>query len=180
MPRGASTSRGLFAAAFYAMGAPTNAGFSFFSDGLMHWSGNPVILLTIAALTIFGGLGYVVVRESIDRLVLRKPPQVRWTPDGKALAYVRMKDGVGNVWKQPIDGGQPVQVTHFPLYRMNGFDWAADFNPGEGDHILLAVGTAYTVASVDGQAVIDLGNGDALGLAGVAAASFDPGWIVFN
>jgi Ca2+-binding RTX toxin-like protein len=62
----------------------------------------------------------------------------------------------------------------------SGFDWAADFNPGEGDHILLAVGTAYTVASVDGQAVIDLGNGDALGLAGVAAASFDPGWIVFN
>ena len=62
----------------------------------------------------------------------------------------------------------------------SGFDWAADFNPAEGDHILLAVGTAYTVGSVDGQVVIDLGNGDALGLAGVAAGSFDPGWIVFN
>jgi trk system potassium uptake protein TrkH len=72
--------RGLFAAVFYAVGAPTNAGFSFFADGFVRWSGNPVVLLTVAALTIYGGLGYTVVREAIDRYWHHKPPTVRWMP----------------------------------------------------------------------------------------------------
>jgi trk system potassium uptake protein TrkH len=72
--------RGLFLAAFYAISGPTNAGISIFPDGLVRWQGNPVFLLTLAALVIFGGLGYNVVRELVNRLVYRKPPQVRWDP----------------------------------------------------------------------------------------------------
>jgi serine/threonine protein kinase/sugar lactone lactonase YvrE len=36
-----------------------------------------------------------------------------WTPDGKALIYVDTRDGVSNIWSQPIDGGPPKQVTNF-------------------------------------------------------------------
>jgi trk system potassium uptake protein TrkH len=72
--------KGLFYAAFFAVCAPNNAGFSMFPDGLARWQGNPVFLLTICGLIVFGGLGYNVVRELLNRHLHRCPPQVRWTP----------------------------------------------------------------------------------------------------
>ena len=39
---------------------------------------------------------------------------LRWTPDGRALAYVRNTVGnVQNVYMQPLSGGPDVQLTHF-------------------------------------------------------------------
>ena len=38
---------------------------------------------------------------------------VRWTPDGTALAYIMNKDGVSNIWIQPIDGRPARQFTNF-------------------------------------------------------------------
>jgi Tol biopolymer transport system component/DNA-binding winged helix-turn-helix (wHTH) protein len=37
----------------------------------------------------------------------------RWTPDGQAFIFVGVREGVWNVWKQPIEGGPPVQLTDF-------------------------------------------------------------------
>ena len=54
------------------------------------------------------------------------PPPVRWTPDGKAVAYLKVVNGVPNVWKQPIAGGDPVKVTGYTSMRTINFDWAAD------------------------------------------------------
>ena len=71
-------------------------------------------------------------------------------------------------------------ADRFTIARNGGFDWVADFNAAEGDQIQLAPGTAYSVTSVGGQVVIDLGGGDELGLAGVPAASFSSAWIVFG
>ena len=66
------------------------------------------------------------------------------------------------------------------LFRVgSGADWAGDFNAAEGDLIQLAPGVAYTAISVSGQVGIDLGNGDVLGLTGVAFAGFSASWIVF-
>jgi serine/threonine protein kinase/Tol biopolymer transport system component len=37
-----------------------------------------------------------------------------WTPDGRALTYVRNTTGnTQNIYMQPLDGGVPVQLTHF-------------------------------------------------------------------
>ena len=51
---------------------------------------------------------------------------VRWTPDGSDLAYIANIDGVSNLWKLPIDGGQPQQITHFKSDRIFWFDWSLD------------------------------------------------------
>lgn len=72
--------RGLFVAVFFAVASPTNSGFSVFPDNVMRWQHNPVVLLTLVALLVFGGLGYNVLRELMNRYVWRKPPQVRWNP----------------------------------------------------------------------------------------------------
>jgi eukaryotic-like serine/threonine-protein kinase len=40
--------------------------------------------------------------------------QLGWTPDGGALTYVHNTTGsIQNVYMQPLDGGAPVQLTHF-------------------------------------------------------------------
>lgn len=39
---------------------------------------------------------------------------VRWTPDSKNLYYLRHKNGIGNIWKQPLNDVLPAeQVTSF-------------------------------------------------------------------
>src|SRR4051794_12924424 len=35
----------------------------------------------------------------------------RWTPDGRAILFLRAKDGKRQVWRLPIDGGEPAPVT---------------------------------------------------------------------
>ena len=36
-----------------------------------------------------------------------------WTPDGAALYYMSDQSGAENIWRLPIAGGQPTQVTRF-------------------------------------------------------------------
>ena len=56
-----------------------------------------------------GGRGTV---HKLDMLI--DVPQVAWAPDARAITYVRRADGVANLWRQPLDGGQPTQLTNFP------------------------------------------------------------------
>jgi Ca2+-binding RTX toxin-like protein len=58
-----------------------------------------------------------------------------------------------------------------------GVDWVADFNAASGDRIQLSPGVGYTVVEVQGQAVIDLGGGARIGLAGVAPSQMGD-WLV--
>ncbi|HEY0378272.1 MAG TPA: protein kinase [Pyrinomonadaceae bacterium] len=51
---------------------------------------------------------------------------VRWTPDGTALTYVDSRSGVSNVWSQPVDGGEPVQLTNFKSDLIFAFEWSRD------------------------------------------------------
>ena len=37
----------------------------------------------------------------------------RWTPDGQALVFRGFESFVTNLWKQPLSGGPPIQVTNF-------------------------------------------------------------------
>ena len=36
-----------------------------------------------------------------------------WTPDSRAITFVKVTNGVPNIWRQPIDGGSPTRVTNF-------------------------------------------------------------------
>ena len=52
---------------------------------------------------------------------LDAPPEMLdlrdWSPDGQAIDYVVTTDGVANVWRLPLSGGRPRQLT----------DWKSDF-----------------------------------------------------
>jgi trk system potassium uptake protein TrkH len=54
---------GLWQALFHTISAFNNAGFALFPDSLTRWVGDPIVNLTVPALFIFGGLGFVVVTE---------------------------------------------------------------------------------------------------------------------
>jgi Tol biopolymer transport system component/DNA-binding winged helix-turn-helix (wHTH) protein len=51
---------------------------------------------------------------------------VRWTPDGKALVYIRSDKGVGNLWVQPLDGGNARQLTDFTIGDIYNFAFSSD------------------------------------------------------
>src|SRR5207247_625726 len=54
------------------------------------------------------------------------PPRLRWSADGGAVLYVADRDGVSNIWSQPIDGAAPRQLTDFKSDRISFFDWSRD------------------------------------------------------
>lgn len=65
----------LFPAVFQAVSAFCNAGFSTFSDSMMGYRGEPLIVWTIMALIVLGGIGAVVLVELTERSIHRGPSQ---------------------------------------------------------------------------------------------------------
>jgi Tol biopolymer transport system component/DNA-binding winged helix-turn-helix (wHTH) protein len=53
-------------------------------------------------------------------------PSLRWMPDGQALTYSAHRDGVSNIWRQPLDGGPAKQLTDFKAEGRLLFDWSRD------------------------------------------------------
>ncbi len=51
----------------------------------------------------------------------------QWSPKGDAFQYSITRDGAGNIWEQPLSGGPPRQITHFPPgQHIRGFAWSPD------------------------------------------------------
>lgn len=61
---------------------------------------------------------------------------LRWSRDGRAITYVDNREGVSNIWSQPLDGSAPEQLTDFNSERIFWFDWSPD-----GQEIACARGT---------------------------------------
>jgi eukaryotic-like serine/threonine-protein kinase len=61
---------------------------------------------------------------------------LRWTPDGRAVAYIDRRGGVSNILAVPLDGGKPVKLTDFKADRIFSFDFSRD-----GKQIALSRGT---------------------------------------
>jgi Tol biopolymer transport system component len=49
-----------------------------------------------------------------------------WSPDSKSFEYVLTRNGVGNLWEQPLKGGSPKQLTHFTSGLILDFAWSID------------------------------------------------------
>ena len=60
----------------------------------------------------------------------------RWAPEGKAMDYSLTRGGVSNIWRQPLAGGPPKQITNFKSEQIFSFDWSRD-----GKQLALARGT---------------------------------------
>jgi trk system potassium uptake protein TrkH len=59
--------RALFAAIFHGISAFCNAGFSVFSNSLEDYIQNPLVCLTVCFLVILGGIGFMVIKEIINK-----------------------------------------------------------------------------------------------------------------
>jgi serine/threonine protein kinase/Tol biopolymer transport system component len=61
---------------------------------------------------------------------------IRWAPEGDALDYFLTRGGVSNIWRQPLAGGPPKQITNFKSDLIFSFNWSRD-----GKQLALARGT---------------------------------------
>ena len=52
--------------------------------------------------------------------------EIWWTVDGRALTYIDTKDGVSNIWAQPIDGSAKRQLTNFTSDLIFFYAWSRD------------------------------------------------------
>ena len=65
-----------------------------------------------------------------------------WSPDYKGVNYLVTRNGVTNVWRQALNGGQPKQMTHFEDGKIYSFAWSRD-------HKQLAVVRVYSNSDAD-------------------------------
>jgi Tol biopolymer transport system component len=52
--------------------------------------------------------------------------EIHWAPDGKALDYRLTRSGSSNIWRQPLAGGPPKQITNFKSDLIFFFAWSRD------------------------------------------------------
>jgi Tol biopolymer transport system component len=50
----------------------------------------------------------------------------KFTPDGKAIAFLLTRNRATNIWEQPLAEGPLVQLTKFPTDDMFAFAWSPD------------------------------------------------------
>jgi serine/threonine protein kinase/Tol biopolymer transport system component len=68
-----------------------------------------------------------------------RPPgagPLRWAPDGRAIDFVITHGGISDLWRQPLSGGAPKQLTHFSSGLIYSFAWS-----GDGKSLVAARGT---------------------------------------
>ena len=55
-------------------------------------------------------------------------PQVhmRWVPGEDAISYIEDRDGISNIWVQPLGGGPARRATRFTSGHIYSFDWSTD------------------------------------------------------
>jgi serine/threonine protein kinase/Tol biopolymer transport system component len=51
---------------------------------------------------------------------------LQWGFDGRAITWVDTRNGVSNLWSQPLDGSPPLQLTDFKSDHIYWFDWSRD------------------------------------------------------
>jgi Tol biopolymer transport system component len=72
-----------------------------------------------------------------------------WSVDGRSVLFLQKRNGISNIWSQPIDGGAPKQLTFFKSDLTFAFAFSKD-----GKSLALSRGTV----SNDVVLIADLGN----------------------
>ena len=49
-----------------------------------------------------------------------------WLPDSRGVVYADTRGGVGNLWRLPVEGGPPMQITDFKSDHINFFAYSSD------------------------------------------------------
>jgi Tol biopolymer transport system component len=70
----------------------------------------------------------------------RDETTISWSPDGKGVDFVMSVNGVGNIWRQGLEGGPPVQITQFDRDELTHFAWS------RGGRLLCTRGTTAHTA----------------------------------
>jgi eukaryotic-like serine/threonine-protein kinase len=63
---------------------------------------------------------------AIDLPGSSRPRRMQWAADGQAITYIDDRNGIQNIWSQPLDGGPPKQVTDFKSDPLWAFAWSLD------------------------------------------------------
>jgi serine/threonine protein kinase len=68
-----------------------------------------------------------------------------WFPDGQSLVFVKTIRGVSNLWRQPLDGRKPEQITNFKsdlifnfAYSLDGRQLALSRGNQSGDAVMIS------------------------------------------
>jgi serine/threonine protein kinase len=56
----------------------------------------------------------------------RKYRFFRWSLDGEALEYIYAREQISNIWRQPLNGDPPTEVTKFKEDLILDFEWSRD------------------------------------------------------
>ncbi|MGA8088713.1 MAG: LpqB family beta-propeller domain-containing protein [Terracidiphilus sp.] len=72
---------------------------------------------------------------AIKTFDIPKATTLRWTPDGREILFSKGDGGIANIWRQPLSGGRPTQVTRFNSDQIWDFDISRD-----GSQIVLTHG----------------------------------------
>jgi Tol biopolymer transport system component len=65
------------------------------------------------SLVIVGAAGRGEARRLGVPVALGLADSFAWTPDGRAVTFLKVTGGVPDLWRQPLDGGAPTRVTNF-------------------------------------------------------------------
>jgi Tol biopolymer transport system component len=64
--------------------------------------------------------------EPIKLFDIPTASRLQWQPDSKGLMYVNDRNGVSNLWSQPLDGGPRKQATNFANGVIFNYAWSQD------------------------------------------------------
>jgi len=53
-------------------------------------------------------------------------PILKWSPDGKALQYIRVDEGTATIWEQPLPDGTPRVINRISSQQVLSFAWDRD------------------------------------------------------
>lgn len=129
-------------------------------DSIVGGGGNQILYGNLGNDTILGGAGGDTIRGGQGDDVLVGGSGADWIS--------------GDLGNNTLSGGAGADTFH--ASSNGGIDQVLDFNFAEGDRVQLDAGTAYTVAQVGADTVINLGSGH-MTLVGVQASTLGAGWI---
>ncbi len=128
---------------------------------------------------LFGDAGWDIVYGNMGNDTVLGGDGNDWLRGGQGDDSLMGGDGDDWIWgdrgNDTLSGGPGADMFH--SFAGAGLDWVVDFNPTEGDRIILDGSPTHGVSQVGADTVIDLGHGDQVILVGVTFADLGTGWL---